>query len=359
MTLVAAALGRGHGDRVPWYFALQGTRRQVVSFGTTPLLERRRIFHSRDVEETRAFLRTKEFRFDPVVREARRLDARINGVYMPGMYLGYIQYGTGVTIRAMPVRDDYWVQLPIRGHIEVSVGHKSIACDFRRAVVMCPGHENVMYSDAGSARLNLSLTTGELTRLLGALLGEPPSTRLEFAPVLDVRTGYGRSLARYLRLAIAEFERADSLLWNSMAMTQFAQFVLTGLLLSHPHNHTDALRRLEKPIAPGDVKRAIDYLQANLQSAISLADIVAESGVPGRTLFKHFQDYRGTSPMRYLRKIRLEQVRESLRKASSEESVTEIAMHWGFRHLGRFSVEYRKRFGESPSETLGHHATKS
>jgi hypothetical protein len=105
------------------------------------------------------------------------------------MYCGYIQYGSAVTVQATPARNDYWVQLPISGRVDVSVGTKSIACDRRHAVVMCPGHENIMRSDAGCARLNLSLTADELMRLLGALVGEPPVTRLEFAPLLDLTNG--------------------------------------------------------------------------------------------------------------------------------------------------------------------------
>ena len=74
--------------------------------------------------------------------------------------------------------------------------------------------------------------------------------------------------------------------------------------------------------------------------------------MPGRTLIKHFRDFKGTSPMRYLRSARYERVRAALRRAEPEESVTDVASQWGFTHLGRFSVEYRRRFGESPSETL-------
>ncbi|MBV8335733.1 MAG: AraC family transcriptional regulator, partial [Alphaproteobacteria bacterium] len=110
--------------------------------------------------------------------------------------------------------------------------------------------------------------------------------------------------------------------------------------------------RLERPIIPRDVKRAIDYIEANLDVAIGLPEIVAASGVPGRTLIQHFRDFKGTSPMRYLRSARYKKVREALCRAEPEESITEIAASWGFGHMGRFSVEYRKRFGESPSQTL-------
>jgi len=74
--------------------------------------------------------------------------------------------------------------------------------------------------------------------------------------------------------------------------------------------------------------------------------------VPGRTLIQHFRDFKGTSPMRYLRTARFEKVREALSRAALGESITEIAARWGFSHMGRFSVEYHRRFGESPSKTL-------
>jgi transcriptional regulator GlxA family with amidase domain len=120
------------------------------------------------------------------------------------------------------------------------------------------------------------------------------------------------------------------------------------------HNGTAAPRYADKPIVPRDVKRAIGFMEAKLSWPISVADIAEASGGAGRTLFKHFQDFYGISPMRYLRNVRFEKAREALQRAQPQESVTEIAMAWGFSHFGRFSVEYRKRFGERPSETLRH-----
>jgi REP element-mobilizing transposase RayT len=50
----------------------------------------------------------------------------------------------------------------------------------------------------------------------------------------------------------------------------------------------------------------------------------------------------------------LERVREELTDAEAGEgaTVTAIAERWGFNHLGSFAVLYRKRWGESPSQTL-------
>jgi transcriptional regulator GlxA family with amidase domain len=119
------------------------------------------------------------------------------------------------------------------------------------------------------------------------------------------------------------------------------------------------VNRYERPVSPKGVKRAIDYMHANLDAPITLADLVAVAGVPGRTLFQHFRVFKGVPPMRYLRERRFEQARRTLLCAMPDENVTEIAVRWGFSHMGRFAGEYRRRYGETPSETLAsaHRAT--
>ncbi|MCI0409881.1 MAG: helix-turn-helix domain-containing protein, partial [Acidobacteria bacterium] len=61
----------------------------------------------------------------------------------------------------------------------------------------------------------------------------------------------------------------------------------------------------------------------------------------------------GMSPVQYLRLRRLHQVRRALRRADSDlNTVQSVANRFGIWHMGRFAVEYRKLFGESPLETL-------
>ena len=323
--------------------------------GSGPLLECRRIFHSRDVEETRAWLRGKEFLFDLVGRQTGRPDVRVNGVYLPNMYLGYLQYGVKAVVSAAPTRNDYWVHLPIRGSLDASSGGDNIACNPRRAVIVSPTRDSYssMRLDADCSRVHIYFHQDALLRQLTALLGEPVDKPVEFDPELALTSGFGRSLASYLLLAVSDLEQPDATLNNSIMMMMFEQFIMTGLLLTHAHTCSERLRRCERPISPRDVKRAIDYMESNLDAPMTLSDIVAVAGVPGRTLFKHFEDWRGVSPMRYLRNTRFQRAREALERAGTEARVTEIAKSCGFNHMSRFSAEYRKRFGESPSETLG------
>jgi transcriptional regulator GlxA family with amidase domain len=169
---------------------------------------------------------------------------------------------------------------------------------------------------------------------------------------MDLTTRYGRSLAQHVRLAVTDFERAGAMPWDSITTSLFEQFIMCRLLLSHPNNYTELLRGRQRSLTPRDLRRAIEYMDANLAAPITIVDIAEASGIAGRTLFQYFRHFRGTSPMRHLKNARFEKVREALSQAEPEEGVAAVAKKWGFSHLGRFAVEYRQRFGESPSTTL-------
>jgi AraC-like DNA-binding protein len=330
----------------------------MTSVGARSPLETRRIFHSREPDEARAFLRGKQFRFDLSRRVAEQLDVQINGIYLPSLYVGYIQYGSPAEIRTNPARSDYWLQFPIREQIEFTVAQECIACSPNRAAVSSPARGLLIRTRGSGARFNISLTASALTRQLAGLLGATPNVPLEFAPAMDLTTGYGRSLAQYVRLAVTDFDRAGSVPWDAITIGLFEQFIMCRLLLSHPNNYTEVLRARERSLTPRDLRRAIDYMDANLAAPITIADIAKASGIPGRTLFQYFRHFRGTSPMRYLRDARFEKVRSALRRAQSGEGVADVAARWGFSHFGRFAVEYRQRFGESPSQSLGKRSTR-
>jgi len=304
----------------------------------------------RDADETRAFFDPFGLRFDPVGSD-RALDARFDGEFLSGIHVSFVQFGAAAVVRA-EWETAYAIKLPLRGGFEATSRHEAVSCSTRQGIVLSPARGNVMRSETGATRLSIALNRDAMAQHLAALLGTAPGAALEFAAPLNLREGHGRSLARFARLAIAELERADTILLDPITARSFREFVATALLLHQPHNYSEILRRLQRPVTPRDVKRAIDYIEANLDAAIGLPEIVAASGVPGRTLIQHFLDFKGTTPTRYLRSARYEKVREALRRAEPEESITEIAARSGFSHLGRFSVDYRRRFGEPPSATL-------
>jgi len=104
-------------------------------------------------------------------------------------------------------------------------------------------------------------------------------------------------------------------------------------------------------------REIIDRVMSKIESPVginfSLDELSNEVGVSERTLRNIFLEYYGLPPHRFLVVHRLHQARTALRIESPESSkVTTIAAHFGFWHFGRFAREYRKLFGESPSQTL-------
>jgi transcriptional regulator GlxA family with amidase domain len=101
------------------------------------------------------------------------------------------------------------------------------------------------------------------------------------------------------------------------------------------------------------VERAEKQALADLDEPLHISALCRSLAVSERTLRKAFHKIYGVPPCRHLRMLRLSEARRALLSADGKSAtVTEIATSFGFVELGRFSVEYRKTFGESPSQTL-------
>lgn len=309
--------------------------------------------HSRDSEAVRDFLRGKQLDFEVLGRGASRapLDTHINALYMPdGSYLSYVQYGAAARTRSGSAAGDYRLQFALEGACEVSLGKRRYACAGTDAVVTSPDRPHGLSLSADCKRVLAVFSRDALAQQLSTLLGAPLRSELVFQPELDTSRGAGRTLVEYLHLALREFNRPDSALHSPLAIREFEQLFMTTLLLAHRHSYSALLHGRPAAVAPRDVKRAVDYIHANLETPLTLADLVAVVGVPGRTLRQHFRDFKGMAPMAYLRRARFAEARADLQRRDGR-SVTEVARRWGFEHMGRFAAGYRQLFGEPPSKT--------
>lgn len=102
------------------------------------------------------------------------------------------------------------------------------------------------------------------------------------------------------------------------------------------------------------LRRAIAFIEEHADQDIGLSDVATAVRVTPRALQYAFRRHLGTTPMRYLRRIRLARAHEELRTAdpTTGTTVTAVALRWGFPHPGRFSSHYRAVYGVTPSETL-------
>ncbi|MGW2115017.1 AraC family transcriptional regulator [Streptomyces zhihengii] len=104
------------------------------------------------------------------------------------------------------------------------------------------------------------------------------------------------------------------------------------------------------------LRRAMTFIEDNAHRDIGLADIVAAACVTSRAVQYAFSRHADTTPLGYLRRVRLDRVHSELVDARAQEAtVTAIASRWGFGHQGRFAATYRAAYGTSPSATLRTH----
>src|SRR5437868_10555966 len=106
------------------------------------------------------------------------------------------------------------------------------------------------------------------------------------------------------------------------------------------------------PVLPRGVRRATEAMRTNLEREWSVADLATVGGLSSRTLQRQFRIFLGKAPSAALRDLRFEHARRELLQGGANTEVTDVALRCGFPHFGRFSVEYRRRYGETPSQTL-------
>lgn len=139
---------------------------------------------------------------------------------------------------------------------------------------------------------------------------------------------------------------------SELVMAETARETAVALLRAFPHRLLAPDLSLPQG-ATGRVREAIEYMHAFAHTPISTTDVAEHVGLSVRGLQQAFQRQVGTAPNTMLRGIRLDRVRDELRRAAPGElTVASVAVRWGFAHLGRFSAAYAGRFGEYPSVTL-------
>lgn len=139
-------------------------------------------------------------------------------------------------------------------------------------------------------------------------------------------------------------------LQNAIARQQ-ADLLLLTMLDRLPNSLSDLISRSSTPATCRHVRRAIEFMHAHVNEPIGIDDIARNAGCSPRRLQLAFQAHSGTTPMAELRRMRMEEAEARLR-SGAYDSVTDVAMSLCFNNIGRFSVEFRRQFGASPSQLL-------
>ncbi|MDP9901448.1 AraC family transcriptional regulator [Variovorax ginsengisoli] len=316
-----------------------------------------RLFDSQDLEETRDFVSRV---FCPhelaTTRPRQRLDACHHSALLHrDASLNYVQYGPGVDIHPGCLRDFFLLQIPLRGGADVRCGPQHMQADPRTASLASPTEPLGMRWHDDSPHLILKLSRTAMQQQLEQLAQRPASRPLVFDLAVPLDTPALVPVHSFIRCLRDSLDTGHAFAGSPLAM-QAEGYLMASLLLCLPHNHADMLHDgPRRDVVPRTVRRAKAWLTDRLDLPVTLAELCAHVGVSARALQTAFRAHCGESPMEFLRHARLERVRSELRAAACQGEplqVASLAARYGFMHAGRFSTDYRRRFGESPSQTL-------
>jgi len=273
---------------------------------------------------------------------------------LPRLSLHYLDYGADVRISPEPLTSFYLLQIPLKGTARASVPGAEVVSDPDLATILDPDDRVRMEWAKGTPHLCLRIDRQALESKAARLLGRSLRDPLRFELGVSMTTPESRSMRQYLDLLRLELDAEPSLAMRPLVTAQLEDLVMTSLLLGAPNTYSSWLAEDGGSMTPRSVRKAVDLIEAHAHEPLTVEDIAEAVGCSVRALQSGFRQHLGSSPLTYLRDVRLELVHEDLLKADPSRGVgvTEIALNRGFTHLGRFAQAYRERFGVAPSETL-------
>jgi AraC-like DNA-binding protein len=271
-----------------------------------------------------------------------------------GVSVWRIQQSANWSYSCEPVEEDLTIAFVTSGSSDMVIGTRhvertpSTGCVYAHSALRhCALKTN---ADGHFSTVVLRFDAGLVARVQTAIFGRPGLMSLDIVPTIDLSTGEGRTLKQFASTIVSGMH-TQTLSRSPKAMALVTEAALQLIFESVPHRLTNQLGRLPPDVTPKHVRQAIDYMRANLHLPLTMIDIAAAIGVSDRTLQVGFRRFRDTTPAAYLRQIRLDAVHAELSSPENRLPVTEVALKWGFTHMGRFAAHYRAAFGDYPSET--------
>lgn len=301
--------------------------------------------HARDVHEHAANLQGWEQRYE-------QLSA--------GTFTGRVE---AVRVGPVQVFSEWADQAILQGGTQ-GPGRLSIA-------VACPGVQRSWYCGhrlaaesliALSADSDFQLVTAPNTRILALsvehsyldamaqTLEHTTLSQLPSTPSVALVTAEQLTHIKRLLNSAMDFAPAGATTLHPNALVAWAQTVAEGVLacLIGP------LRAAPTPLSARNHQRLVDrareHILAHPDQPVTIPELCSAIGASRRALQYAFEDVTQLSPVQYLRTMRLNRVRLELRN-HPQSQIADIASRWGFWHLSRFAADYKRLFGERPSQT--------
>lgn len=278
----------------------------------------------------------------------------INAVRLVDVTMAYIDFACATSLFVAKSADAYTVHMTTSGTVHVDIGGERSEITPFFALVVSPGMAYSLECERDSPQVIIRIERAALERQLSRMLGKVPAEPLRFTPLGDLTSDGATRWHGALQILSSEIVSPASLIHHGVGAPALEELIMSTLLYLQGSNYWMRLRMLPASTGRPAVRKSMDYIEEHLAEPITVADLVRATGMSSRSIQSGFKEDLHTTPIGYIRERRLDRVREALMSAVPGEglTVTDAAERWGFTHLGSFSMLYRKRYGESPSQTL-------
>lgn len=260
------------------------------------------------------------------------------------------RWSSGARLATSEMDERYIAAFPTFGVAGVThAGEEFVMAPDRRAVLFSPKQPSAVTQNGHfgveTVIIDRKALEAHWTNLTGQRLRGP----IQFSAQLDITQVGGAAVFNMVQLFRREIGRVGA---SRLVLASLRDALFTTLLTAQPHSESVHLGAPPPRVTPGCVRRVEEYIMAHATKPITLEELVAVAGAPARSLQRTFKQFRGTTPMGFLRQVRFELAHQRLRDTNARTSILDVVNELGLGHAGRFAVEYKQRFGEKPSDTL-------
>jgi AraC-like DNA-binding protein len=309
------------------------------------------LIRTRDAEEMRALLKNLLGIQNVVYPEGvRGLHGYANRVQLRHINLSFWSHGAPVRFQ-LPEADSFRQQFCIRGRGTTGTERCTIEINRQRSCVTNAGIPTRHNLGASLEQLVLGIPKGLFEDKLVSLLGSHSFPPLRFKSAVGVDEPTGRHV-RNLVWFLAQTLDENSAGIPQAAIDELEQTIAITFLHCVRSSVSELLERKPPTLAPWQVRRAEEYIEAHWSEPLRTEVLANAVNTSVRSLFKTFAEFRGYTPMEFLRDVRLRHAREMLMQPDEATTVTAAGLACGFLNLGHFAKHYQTMFGELPSDTL-------
>lgn len=315
-------------------------------------LDRFPVIRTNDVDEMRAAVSQfyGELHFS-VAHDFEGFRAHGNHCQLNDIGISYASYGSAVDQFYPNFSSGYAIPIAAAGSGRGKAGGKAVAVNDRQTLIASPGMPAELHCGPDFEEITVLMDASAVERKLACLIGGEVNGSLVFDPVLDFENPVGRLWRRLLHFLIGEAEAREADL-PLTALSEIEEALIVMFLKNSRHNFSHLLNRRHRDVAPRQVRLAEAYIEAHWDQPITAELLAQLTNVSVRSLFHSFRTTRGYSPMAFAKRVRLRHARQMLLTAEPRTTVATVAYKCGFNSLGNFAGDYRKAFGELPSNTI-------